>query len=68
MYALQDSENDIFVAGYYILLVVIMSFLMVNLFIAVVAEAFAKSREDNVVTSFLKNKYRPPSYLLTEIS
>lgn len=57
MYDLMDSENAIAVPFYFIILILIMSFTMINLFIAVIAKTFASSSESTGVGVFGSARY-----------
>ena len=46
MYSLMGSENTTFVPIYYVFLILVVSFMMVNLFVAVITNTFSKTRKE----------------------
>ncbi|KAI9485974.1 MAG: Ion transport protein-domain-containing protein [Benjaminiella poitrasii] len=58
MYDMMDAEY--FVASlYFVVIVIVMNFWLINLFIAVITEMFAKVREDSQHSAFTSSKARP---------
>lgn len=58
MYDMMDAEY--FVASlYFIIIVIVMNFWLINLFIAVITEMFAKVREDSQHSAFTNSKAKP---------
>lgn len=58
MYDMMDAEY--FVASlYFIIIVMVMNFWLINLFIAVITEMFAKVREDSQHSAFTSSKVKP---------
>lgn len=51
MYDMMDAEY-VFASFYFIVIVIVMNFWLINLFIAVITEMFAKVREDSKHSAF----------------
>ncbi|KAG1470308.1 hypothetical protein G6F56_002758 [Rhizopus delemar] len=64
MYDMMDAEY-VFASSYFIVIVIVMNFWLINLFIAVITEMFAKVREDSQHSAFTSSTAKP---VLADIS
>ncbi|KAG1501400.1 hypothetical protein G6F47_004900 [Rhizopus delemar] len=58
MYDMMDAEY-VFASFYFIVIVIVMNFWLINLFIAVITEMFAKVREDSKHSAFTSSTAKP---------
>jgi hypothetical protein len=67
MYDMMDAEY--FVAClYFIVIVIVMNFWLLNLFVAVINEMFAKIREDTQHSAFTTSKYGRKEWIECELT